>query len=77
MAVEEVEVEDDDESADKKGHLVSARTLEPGMVLAQDVYTNQDILMLTQGQKLTARHIEKLLALESEFGRDLSIYIQH
>lgn len=75
LAVEEVEVEEDE--ADKRGHLVSARTLEPGMVLAQDVYTNQDILMLTQGQKLTARHIEKLLALESEFGRDLSIYIQH
>ncbi|MEX2367395.1 MAG: response regulator [Pseudohongiellaceae bacterium] len=75
LAVEEVEVEEDE--AEKRGHLVSARTLEPGMVLAQDVYTNQDILMLTQGQKLTARHIEKLLALESEFGRDLSIYVQH
>lgn len=75
MAVEEVEVEEDE--AEKRGHLVSARTLEPGMILAQDVYTNQDILMLTQGQKLTARHIEKLLALESEFGRDLSIYVQH
>lgn len=77
LAVEEVEVDDDEAGADKQGHLVSARTLEPGMVLAQDVYTNQDILMLTQGQKLTARHIEKLLALESEFGRDLSIYVQH
>ncbi|WP_028672291.1 HD domain-containing phosphohydrolase [Saccharospirillum impatiens] len=77
LAIEEVEVDEGVDGADKKGHLVSARTLEPGMELAQDVYTNQDILMLTQGQKLTARHIEKLLALESEFGRDLSIYIRH
>jgi len=77
MTIEGSEVAGDDDEAEKKGHLVSARTLEPGMILAQDVYTNQDILMLTQGQKLSARHIEKLLGLESEFGRDLSIYIRH
>lgn len=74
LAIEEVEVE---EEAPSRGHLVSARTLEPGMILAQDVYTNQDLLMLTKGQKLSARHIEKLLDMENEYGRDLSIYIDH
>lgn len=74
LAIEEVEVE---EEAPSRGHLVSARTLEPGMILAQDVYTNQDLLMLTKGQKLSPRHIEKLLAMENEYGRDLSIYIDH
>lgn len=74
LAVEEVEVEGEEAP---RGHLISARTLEPGMTLAQDVYTDQDLLMLTKGQKLTERHIEKLLAMETEYRRDLSIYIEH
>ncbi len=73
LAVSEVE-EDETEEA-RRGHLVSAQSLEPGMVLAQDVYTDKDLLMLTKGQRLTARHIEKLLAMETEYGRDLSIYV--
>jgi len=77
LAINEVEADEDTDSADKKGQLVSARTLEPGTILAQDVYTNHDTLMLTRGQRLTARHIVKLLELELEFGRDLSIYIQY
>lgn len=72
LAVEEVEVEEEA----PRGHLVSARTLEPGMILAQDVYTEQDMLMLTKGQKLTDRHIEKLLTMETDYGRDLSIFIE-
>lgn len=72
LAVEEVEQEEEA----PKGHLVSARTLEPGMVLAQDVYTEQDMLMLTKGQVLSDRHIEKLLTMETEYGRDLSIFIE-
>ncbi|GGX56816.1 HD domain-containing phosphohydrolase [Saccharospirillum salsuginis] len=74
LAVREVEEEGGSDAP--RGHLVSAQSIEPGMVLAQDVYTDKDLLMLTKGQKLTARHIEKLLAMETEYGRDLSIYIQ-
>lgn len=51
------------QTTDATGSNAQPAALEPGMVLARDVYTNQDILMLTQGQKLTARHIEKQLAL--------------
>ena len=74
LAVREVEEENGEEAP--RGRLVSAQSIEPGMVLAQDVYTDKDLLMLTKGQKLTARHIEKLLSMETEYGRDLSIYIQ-
>lgn len=76
LALQEVEEEDGGSSA-RPGHLVSAQTLEPGMVLAQDVYTDRDLLMLTKGQVLTSRHIEKLLAMQTEYGRDLSIYVEN
>lgn len=59
-----------------QGRMVSVQSLEPGMVLAQDIYTDKDLLMLTKGQVLSARHIEKLVSLETEYQRELSIYIE-
>jgi hypothetical protein len=35
--------------------------LEPGMVLAQGIYTETGILLIPDGQKLTATYIDKLL----------------
>lgn len=43
---------------------VSTPGLEPGMVLARDLYAASGMLLLNEGKELTARLIEKLIAFE-------------
>jgi response regulator RpfG family c-di-GMP phosphodiesterase len=50
--------------------------LEPGMVLARDLYTRDGIMLLPKGCVLNQRYVGKIRAFEQADERPLAIYIQ-
>ena len=62
--------------ADKKqDNVYSASDLKEGMVLAEGVYNNKDILVMPEGQILDAHSIQKLQDIEARFNYKLDIFV--
>ncbi len=56
-------------------YIVSSSNIKPGMILASDVVTKTDLLLLSKKQKITESMIEKIHNYEKKYGENLIITI--
>lgn len=65
----------DEETLSQNEQLKSAQNLTPGLTLSRDVYSQNDILLLSEGHVLTTESIDRLSSFTQTDQKPLDIYV--